>query len=217
MPDDDFLLQHAVLAELYWEPSVVAAHIGATANAGVVTLTGQVESYAQKCAAEIATRRVRGVLAVAQKIEVQLPFERTRGDEQIAEAVLDRLAWDVTVPPDSVHVEVERGWLTLTGEVDWNYQRVAAEEDVRRLQGVIGVSNHVSIKSSTVSESPSTDICGALQRSWMHSPDAITVTAKGGKIRLTGNVRSWDARRAAAETAWASPGTTDVENLLDVI
>jgi osmotically-inducible protein OsmY len=132
---DDRNLQLAVLAELDWEPSITAAHIGVAANAGVITLTGQVESYLQKYAAEAAARRVKGVLAVAEELDVQIPFERKRDDSDVAAAIVERLAWDVSVPRNAVEVGVEAGWVTLTGHVDWNYQRVAAEQDVSRLAG----------------------------------------------------------------------------------
>ena len=213
----DTNLQLEVLAELNWEPSVTAAHIGVAANGGVVTLTGEVESYAEKYAAEMAARRVKGVIAIAQEIKVQLPFERERGDEQIAEAILDRLAWDISVPSDSVQVKVEQGLVTLSGVVDRHHQRQAAEQHVRRLQGVRGVSNQIAIKPQVDVADISGDISCALHRSWIPDPDAITVTADGGKVRLTGNVHSWHAREVAAETAWGASGTTDVENLLAVI
>jgi len=213
----DTHLQLSVLAELEWEPSVVAAHIGVAANAGVITLTGQVESFAQKHAAEAAARRVKGVLAVAEELEVQVPFERKRDDSGIAAAIVDRLAWDVSVPREAVKVGVDAGWVTLTGEVDWNYQRKAAEQDVRRLHGVVGVSNQVSLKPRVNTANISNDISCALHRSFFPDPDAIIVTAEDGKVRLTGNVNSWHARRVATETAWAAPGTADVENLLAVI
>jgi osmotically-inducible protein OsmY len=216
MPQDTHL-QLSVLAELEWEPSITAAHIGVAANAGVVTLTGQVESYAQKHAAEAAARRVKGVLAVAEELEVQVPFERKRDDGDIAAAIVDRLAWDVSVPRDAVKVGVESGWITLTGEVDWNYQRKAAEQDVRRLHGVVGVSNQITLKSRVNAANISNDISCALHRSFFPDPDAITVTAEGGKVRLTGNVHSWHARQVAAETAWGAPGAVDVENLLAVV
>jgi osmotically-inducible protein OsmY len=216
MPNDTHL-QLSVLAELEWEPSITAAHIGVAANGGIVTLTGQVESYAQKHAAEAAARRVKGVLAVAEELEVQVPFERKRDDSDIAAAIVDRLAWDVSVPRDIVKVGVQAGWVTLTGEVDWNYQRKAAEQDVRRLHGVTGVSNQVSIKPRVNTSIVSDNIMHALHRSWFFDPNPITVTANGGKVRLTGNVHSWHARQVAAETAWGAPGTTDVENLLAVI
>lgn len=214
---DDTHLQLMVLAELDWEPSVKAGHIGVAANAGVITLTGQVESYAEKLAAETATRRVKGVLAIAQEIEVQLPFERRRGDDQIAIAALDRLAWDVSVPRDAVNVKVEKGWVTLSGEVGWHYQRQAAEQDIRRLHGVLGLSNTISLKTGVNTSNISNDISCALHRNLFPDPDAITVTADGGKVRLTGNVNSWHARQVAAQTAWGAPGTIDVENLLAVV
>jgi osmotically-inducible protein OsmY len=215
----DTHLQLSVLAELEWEPSITAAHIGVAANGGIVTLTGQVESYAQKHAAEAAARRVKGVLAVAEELEVQVPFERKRDDSDIAAAIVDRLAWDVSVPRDAVKVGVEAGWVTLTGEVGWNYQRKAAEQDVRRLHGVVGVSNQVSLKPKPRMNvaNISKDISCALHRSYFPDPDAITVTAEDGKVRLTGNVHSWHAHQVAAETAWGAPGTVDVENLLAVI
>jgi osmotically-inducible protein OsmY len=214
---NDTHLQLSVLAELEWEPSITAAHIGVAANGGIVTLTGQVESYAQKHAAEAAVRRVKGVLAVAEELEVQVPFERKRDDSDIAAAIVDRLAWDVSVPRDAIKVGVEGGWVTLTGEVGWNYQRKAAEQDVRRLHGVVGVSNQVSLKARVNTANISSDISCALHRSFFPDPDAITVTAEGGKVRLTGNVHSWHARQVAAETAWGAPGAVDVENLLAVI
>ena len=213
----DTHLQLSVLAELEWEPSVVAAHIGVAANAGIITLTGQVESFAQKHAAEAAARRVRGVLAVAEELEVQVPFGRKRDDSDIAAAIVERLAWDVSVPREAVKVGVDAGWVTLTGEVDWNYQRKAAEQDVRRLHGVVGVSNQVSLKPRVNTTNISNDISCALHRSFFPDPDAVTVTAENGMVRLTGNVHSWHARQVAGETAWGAPGTVEVENLLAVI
>ena len=143
---NDNQLQLAVLEELRWEPSVVAAHIGVAAQGGIITLTGNVESYTEKYAAETAARRVKGVLGVAEEIEVQLPFDRQRGDPEIAGAILERLAWDTSVPKDAVTAKVEKGWVTLLGEVGWNYQRKTAEQYVRQLHGVVGVSNQISIK-----------------------------------------------------------------------
>ena len=123
----DTHLQLSVLAELEWDPSITAAHIGVrAADGGIVTLTGYVESYAQKLAAETAAGRVKGVLAVAGELEIQIPFERKWDDSDIAAAIVGRLAWDVSIPRDAVKVRVEKGWVTLTGEVDWHYQREAA-------------------------------------------------------------------------------------------
>ena len=213
----DTHLQLSVLAELEWDPSITAAHIGVAADGGIVTLTGYVESYAQKLAAETAAARVKGVLAVAGELEIQIPFERKWDDSDIAAAIVGRLAWDVSVPRDAVKVRVEKGWVTLTGEVDWHYQREAAEQDVRRLHGIVGVSNQISLKSRVNTANISNDISCALHRSFFPDPDAITVTAEGGRVRLTGNVHSWHARQVAAQTAWGAPGASDVENLLVVI
>lgn len=213
---NDSQLQQDVLAELNWEPSVTAAHIGVTANAGVVTLTGHVESFAEKHAAETAARRVKGVKALAEEIEVQLPFDRKRGDDEIAEAALDRLAWDVSVPANSVKAKVEQGWVTLTGEVDWHYQKEAAEQDIRRLSGVVGVSNHTTIKSRVNALDLRDNIMTALRRSWF-APTTIVVTADGGKVRLSGTVQSPHDRQVAVTTAWAAHGTTNVENLISIL
>ena len=210
-------LQQAVLAELRWDPSVTATHLGVSANAGIVTLTGHVESFAQKHAAEMAVRRVKGVKAVAEEIEVRLLVDTKRSDADIAAAALDRLAWNVAVPHDTVQVTVENGWLTLTGQVDWNYQKEAAEQDVRRLYGVVGVSNQTTIKPRVNITNVSDDITHALHRSWFFDPKMIGVTADGGKVRLSGTVHSWHDRQVAADTAWAAPGATDVENDIAVV
>lgn len=142
----DSQLQNAILAELNWDPSVAAGHIGVTASAGVATLTGHVENYAHKHAAELAARRVKGVLAVADEITVELPANTERSDEDIAAAVLERLAWDVSLPQDSIKVIVTDGWLALNGEVEWHYQRQAAAQALHGLRGVIGITNEITIK-----------------------------------------------------------------------
>jgi osmotically-inducible protein OsmY len=213
----DSHLQNAVLEELNWEPSVIAAHLGVTANAGVITLTGHVENFAQKHAAEAAVRRVKGVKAVAEEIEVRLPYETKRSDEEIAGAAIGRFEWDVSIPRDTVKVTVDKGWITLTGEVDWHYQKDAASIDVRALFGVTGVSNQITIKPTVDTSTISQDIMHALHRSWFFDPKTISVSAQGGKVRLTGTVGSWHDRQVAAATAWAAPGATAVENDIAVV
>ncbi len=215
MSHDD-KLQKAVLAELNWEPSITAAHIGVTADHGTVTLTGHVESYGQKHAAEMATGRVKGVKAIAEEIEVRLPFEIKRDDADIATAAVDRLAWDTGTPRDAVKVKVEKGWLTLTGQVNWHFQKEAAESEVRNLMGVLGVSNQISIKAHVDTAHLQDDIQHALHRSLFFQPENVHVTAEGGHIKLTGNVSSWQERRTAGLTAWAARGATSVENDLVV-
>jgi osmotically-inducible protein OsmY len=213
---NDQQLQQEVLAELNWDPSITAAHVGVTASGGVITLTGHVETYAEKHAAEKAAIRVNGVMAVAEEIEVRLPFETKRGDEEIAAAAIDRLAWDVLVPRDAIKVKVEQGWITLSGEVDWHHQKEAAEQDIRRLFGVVGVSNQTTIKSRINPLNISNDIMHALHRSWF-DPKTIKVTAEGGRIRLSGTVHSPHDRQLAAATAWAAPGAIVVQNDIAVI
>jgi osmotically-inducible protein OsmY len=215
MSHDD-QLQNAVLAELKWEPSITAAHIGVTAENGTVTLSGHVQSYGQKHAAEMATGRVKGVRAVAEEIEVRLPFEVKRDDADIATAAVDRLAWDTGTPRDAVKVKVEKGWLTLTGEVHWHFQKEAAEREVSNLMGVLGVSNQITIKPRVDTAGLSDDIQHALHRSWFFDEETVHVTAQEGRVKLTGTVGSWQERQMAASTAWAAPGATSVENDLIV-
>jgi osmotically-inducible protein OsmY len=212
----DSQLQQSVLAAFNWEPSVSAGHIGVTANAGVVTLSGHVDSYASKHAAETAARRVKGVRAVAEEIEVRLPFDTQRPDEDIAAAAIERLAWNVSVQPDSIQVKVEQGWVTLTGQVEWWYQKDAAERDIRPLHGVVGVSNQVVIKPHVDTSVLGDNIMRALHRSSFVDPTTVHVRADGGKVILSGTVQSFSERQVAAETAWSAPGATSVENDITV-
>jgi osmotically-inducible protein OsmY len=181
-----------------------------------VTLTGHVSNYAEKQAAENAAGRVKGVKAVAEEIEVKLPDVCQRSDEEIAAAAVNRIAWDVAMPKDAIQIVVEKGWVTLSGEVDGHYQRVAAEQDVRRLLGVCGVTNLITIKPKVDAENLCDDIIHALGRSWFFDPKTISVSADGGRVRLTGTVETPHERQLAATTAWAAPGVTDVVNELVV-
>lgn len=213
---DDIKLQKAVLAELSWDPSVPAGQIGVTADGGVVTLTGHAGSYAAKHAAERAAARVDGVKAVAEELVVQLDDRFKRGDEAIAGAIVERLSWDTTIPDDAVEAQVEHGWVTLQGEVGWQFEKEAAETTVRTLAGVIGVTNHVTVKSRVNVTDVSNDIRTALHRSWYFDADTIKIAVDGGTVRLTGSVDSLHDRRVAEKTAWGAPGATKVENLLEV-
>jgi osmotically-inducible protein OsmY len=208
---DDKKLKQAVLDELAWEPSVNSAHIGVTAKDGVVTLLGHVTTFAEKSAAEKAARRVNEVKAVAEEIEVRLPFDVKHGDEEIAAAAINRFKWSTTIPANAVKVKVEKGWVTLTGVVEWHYQQEAALNDVRALWGVKGVTNDISITRKPDATDIKDKILLALDRSWF-DPAAIAVSAHDGKVKLTGNVHSWSERDEAASAAWAAPGTTRVEN-----
>jgi osmotically-inducible protein OsmY len=213
--DDE--LQQAVLAELRWEPSVVAAHIGVQANDGVVTLSGSVETFPQKHAAESAARRVKGVSAIAESMEVRLAPDTGRTDEAIAAAALERLAWDVSVPKDAVAILVENGWVTLSGQVDWRFQQEAAEREVSHLHGVRGLSNQTTIKQKTGDADVSAGILQALHRSWLFDNTDISVSAEQGVACLTGHVRSAQDREEAGDIAWAAPQVTFVENNIEVV
>lgn len=214
---EDGELKQAVLAELTWEPRVTAAHIGVTARNGVVTLTGHVQNYLEKRAAEAAAGRVKGVKAVAEELEVRLAYGLNRADDEIAAAAVDRLSWNVSVPRDAVKVKVEKGWVTLTGQVDWHYQHDAATRDISQLAGVVGVSNNIMIKPRLSASNISDDITRALHRSWSFKPKTINVSAQDGKVTLSGTVHSWHDRQLAASTAWAAPGAISVENDIAVI
>jgi osmotically-inducible protein OsmY len=193
---NDKLLQQAVLAELNWEPSIDAGHIGATVASGVVTLTGYVGSF-----------------AVAEEIEVRLSPATTRTDKDIAAAVVERLAWESSIPKDRIRVKVEKGWITLTGDVDWHFQSEAAEDTCRRLHGVIAVLNQIVIKPRVMAAEIQEKIKIALHRSW-YEPLAITVTAEGGMVRLGGSVRTWHERQQAEAAAWAAPGVIMVDDAI---
>jgi osmotically-inducible protein OsmY len=212
---NDKLLQQAVLAELSWEPSVTAAHIGVTAANGVVTLTGHVRNFTEKLAAEHAAGRVNGVKAVAEEIEVRLDLGMRRADDEIAQAALRCLAWDVTIPEDQVKVRVEKGWVTLTGELQWHFQKDAAEHDTRRLLGVLGVSNQIVIKPHMSAADIRQRVTTALDRSW-YDTAMITVEGEEGTVRLGGSVRTWHERQMAENAAWAAPGVISVEDNIQV-
>ena len=211
----DHTLKADVLAELDWEPSVNADHIGVTTADGVVTLTGHVDSYWQKSAAEHAASRVKGVRAIAEEIEVRLPFKTKHSDADIAAAALHWLTWSVAIPKDAVKVKVEQGFVTLTGEVAWHYQQEEVAQALRRLSGVTGVANHVTVTAHPDTARIKGDIGRALHRSWLSS-DFVDVTATGGKVHLTGTVDSWQDRNMASTTAWRAEGTTSVVNDIHV-
>ncbi|WP_413993414.1 BON domain-containing protein [Labrys okinawensis] len=212
----DSKLQRAVLDELAWEPSVSAGHIGVSTEDGIVTLTGHVGTFAEKSAAEAAARRVKGVKGVVEEIKVRLAGDVRITDDEIARAAADRIAADVYVPQDSVQVTIEERWLTLDGEVAWDYQRKSAEQCVSRLPGIVGITNLITLKPAVDISNISDDITHALHRSWFFDPQTINVTAEGGNVRLTGTVQSPEERATAAATAWSAPGVTDVRNELTI-
>ena len=206
-------LRQDVVDELEFEPSVDAAHIGVAVDKGVVTLTGHVASYAEKQAAIAAVRRVKGVRAIAEEIEVRYPLHVKTSDDEIAQRAIDILGWDTMVPSDSIQITVHNGWVTLTGSVDWHYQKVQAEEDVRKLSGVRGVINAVEIKPSVQAEDVKRKIEEALKRHAEIEASAIQVTVRErNKVILEGKVGSWDERHAVENAAWSAPGVKLVED-----
>jgi osmotically-inducible protein OsmY len=206
-------LQMDVLQELKFEPSIDAAKIGVTAKDGIVSLTGFVKSYADEYTAVHAAERVWGVKAVTDELKVDLPSMHVRNDEDIAAAVLHTLQWDILVPNDRIKVKVADAWVTLDGEVDFNYQKNAAENAVRNLMGVRGVTNLIAIKKTSVMSSEvKANIDFALRRAAEVDADHITVEVVDDKVILNGKVSSWAERGEAERAAWSAPGVRMVED-----
>jgi osmotically-inducible protein OsmY len=210
----DSELRRDVERELEWDPSIDARNIGVAVKNGVVTLTGYVSSYADKWRAERIAKRVAGVSAIANEIEVKLSTERT--DPDIAEAARAALKSDSRLPADRIKVIVERGWVTLEGTVDYYYQKSAAESDVRYIAGVRGVTNAIVVTPKVSPTDIRTKIEEALKRSAQLDASRISVETEGSKVILSGTVRSWAEREEAEMAAWAAPGVTEVENRIKV-
>ena len=213
----DLELKRNVEAELSWEPMIKnAAAIGLRVKDGVVTLSGPVESYAEKLAAERAALRVTGVKAVVNDLEVKLPNSSERTDEDIARAAVNALEWTSGIPSDNIKVSVDNGWITLKGSVDWQYQRTAAEDAVRYLWGVKGVINLIEVKPVVSKTIVKEKIEEALKRDAELDAQRIQVEASGSKVILKGTVHSWFERQEAERVAWEAPGVTKVENQIAV-
>jgi osmotically-inducible protein OsmY len=213
----DLTLRQTVLDELEFEPSVDAAHIGVTVKDGVVTLSGHVSSYAEKVAAERAVRRVKGVQAIAQDIDVRYPEDQKTADDEIALRALNILRWSSVVPSGSVLVKVQDGWVTLSGQVNWQYQRSAAESQIRRLSGVKGVVNSIAIKPSVQPTDIRRKIEDALKRNAEIQAQAIRISVEdGGRVGLEGNVHDWRERQVAENAAWSVPGVVRVDDRLHI-
>jgi osmotically-inducible protein OsmY len=207
---DDKTLRQFITDELAFEPSIDAANIGVAVEKGVVTLTGHVSSYAEKIAAERAVQRVKGVKAIAQEIEVRYPDQAKRSDDEIAQRALNILKWTVHVPAESLQVKVEKGWITLTGAVPWQYQRLAAESAVRKLSGVVGVTNLIEIKPQVEPSDVRQKIMDSLKRNAELEADSIRVVVENDKVILEGKVKAWYERELAERAAWSAPGVKSV-------
>jgi osmotically-inducible protein OsmY len=206
----DAQLKQDIIAELTWEPSVNASQIGVEVKNGTVTLAGHVDSYAEKCQAERAAQRVPGVKGLAVEIDVKLPGLSERTDADIARSAQNVLDWNSWLPKDSIHVKAEKGWITLSGEVEWDYQRRSAKNSVRSLLGVVGVSDEISVKPRVSMSAVKSEIEAALKRRAHSDAQHITVDVRGSDVTLSGTVHSWSERELAASSAWSTPGVRQV-------
>ena len=209
-------LQKDVQDAIKWEPFLHAAEIGVTAKDGVVSLTGVVDSYTKKMEAEDAAKKVIGVKAVVEKIEVKFPNSWSKTNAEIANEVLAALKSNLSVPEEKVTVKVEDGWVTLEGQLVWNYQKEAAKNAVSYLMGVKGVTNNIKIKSESQDTIEQRDVENAIGRSWSIDNNDIHVKVSGTTVTLTGTVHSWYQKDEAARIAWKTPGIWNVKNELVV-
>jgi osmotically-inducible protein OsmY len=216
MPSDK-QLKKDVQDELEFEPSVNAANVGVAVTDGVVTLTGHVSAYAQKLAAERAARRVKGVRAIAQEIEVRFASDAKISDEDVAKRAVSVLSWNTILPAQAVRVTVHEGWVTLSGEVDWQYQKIAAEEAVRPLPGVAAVINNLSIKPHVLVKEVKQKIENALKRNAEIEANGIRVSVRDeGTVAIEGKVRDSNERNAVKNAVWSAQGVRFIEDDLTI-
>ncbi len=210
----DAQIKKDIQEELDWDPAVRATDIGVIVKEGVVTLTGHLGSFAEKQAAEQAVQRVGGVKAVAIEMDVHLHTDDARSDTDIAAAADHALQWNTSVPRGKVRLQVEGGWVTLSGGVDWDYQRRAAEHAVQNLVGVVGVTNRIAIEPHVSPVDIQKGIEGALTRHAEREARHLQVLVDGSRVTLKGRVHSWAESQAAQGAAWSAPGVTRVDNQL---
>jgi len=209
-------LRQDVIDELEFEPSFDAANIGVAVENGIVTLSGHVGSYAEKIAAESAAKRVKGVRAIAEEVEVRYPERKRHADDEIAARALDIIAWHTALPDDAIDVKVEKGRVTLSGEVRWHFQKMAAENAVKKLGGVTAVTNLLTIRPVASVPDVKDRIEDALRRNAEVEASQIRVHVIDNKVILEGGVRAWNERAVAERAAWSVPGVVAVENHLSI-
>lgn len=212
----DLQLKDHIEDELSWEPSINSAAIGVAVKDAVVTISGCVDSYAERHAAEQVVMRIHGVRALANELEVRLPAESERRDEDIARAIAEFFAWNAWIPQDAIKAQVSHGWVTLEGSVEWDYQRKMAERAVRELMGVKGLSNQITIKSMPLQHGVKARIESALKRNAELNSQSVKVAVKGARVTLSGTVQSLATSISAEEAAWKAPGVAFVENNLHI-
>ena len=212
----DYQLKQDVMTELAWDPAINADAIGIAVANGVVTASGHIGTYAEKRAIEKALRRVSGVMAIALDLEVSVSPQYRRDDTALATAIQNALKWNSVVPADKVGVLVDNGWVTLSGKLDWDYQRTAAEKAVRPLMGVIGIRNEISLSTYPALADVTSGIEGALKRQAERQAGRVQVDVDGSTVTLRGEVHSWPAHTAALGAAWSAPGVRKVINELRV-
>ncbi|MDO8654441.1 MAG: BON domain-containing protein [Undibacterium sp.] len=210
----DVELQKDVLEELLWDPLVPEAKVGVAVSDGVVTLTGHLDTYEEKIAVRHAVERLVGVKAIAVELDVVPTGLHRRSDTEIAAAVDHALSWSTSVPRDQIKVMVEKGWITLSGELNWNFQRKAVERMIRPLKGVVGIIDNIHLKPMAAPSSLSSRIQDALTRQAVREAKRIEVVVDGSDVFLRGHVHSWAEKNAAEGAAWSAPGVTSVKNYL---
>jgi len=210
----DKLIRQTVIDELDFDPSIDAAHIGVAVENGIVTLTGHVASYTERVAAETAAQKVRGVRGVVEEIKVRFGGATPPRDADLAQRAVQMLDWSATVPRKAVQVKVQTGWVTLTGQVDWQYQKEEASRSIKRLTGVAGIINNVAVTPRASVPDVRAKILAALKRNAELEADAIQVTVTDARVVLEGKVNAWHERRLAENAAWSAPGVRAVEDHL---
>jgi osmotically-inducible protein OsmY len=215
MKTDNEILKD-VQDELKWDPYLSSSEIGTSVRDGIVTLTGIVDSYYKKLAAENAVKKISGVKGVVQKIEVRLSESGKRKDTDIAQAIENAFKWSVLVPKDKIKIKVENGWVTLEGSVEWEFEKNAARKAVEKIAGVQGVINNIMVTPKVTPSEIKQKIKSALTRSASFDADRINVKVDGSTVRLSGKVRSWTEKKEAEREAWLAPGVTKVENDIEI-